>query len=91
MRAVGARRQFLEILLQFVENHFVTSWSKTWNYFADYYADNDWQDALAAQFEYLENEKWRAALLNPSRMNRVLRVCDSFSPSTREAMPELSM
>jgi uncharacterized protein (DUF1800 family) len=66
LRAIGARRQFLEILLQFLENHFVTQWSKSRAYFADYYTDGIWQDALAAQFEYLENEKWRNALVNPS-------------------------
>jgi uncharacterized protein (DUF1800 family) len=67
LRAVGAKRQFLEILLQFLENHFVTQWSKTANsYFDTYYDDGTYQDAVAAQFEYLENEKWRNALLNPA-------------------------
>src|SRR5439155_16103379 len=67
LRAVGARRQFLEILLQFLENHFVTQWSKSEGvYFDPYYDDGTYQDALATQFEYLENEKWRNALLNPA-------------------------
>jgi len=67
LRAVGAKRQFLEILLQFLENHFVTQWSKSSFYFSQYYNDNStWKDAIATQFEYLENEKWRNALLNPT-------------------------
>ncbi len=66
LRAVGAKRQFLEILLQFLENHFVTEWSKSLMYFSQYYTDLALQDAIATQFEYLENEKWRNALLNPA-------------------------
>ncbi len=67
LRAIGAKRQFLEVMLQFLENHFVTEWSKCRNtYFDTYYDDGTYQDALAAQFEYLEIQKWRAALLNPT-------------------------
>jgi uncharacterized protein (DUF1800 family) len=66
LRAVGAKRQLLEILLQFLENHFVTQWSKSETvYFPQYYNDGTYENTLAAQFEYLENEKWRNALLNP--------------------------
>lgn len=66
MRAIGARRQFLEILLQFLENHFVTEQSKSDNYIGGFYDDNPLEDRIATQFEYLELEKWRAALLNPA-------------------------
>lgn len=66
LRAVGARRQFLEVLLQFLENHFVTQVDKTRDYFEGYYNDSDLENRLAAQTEYLEIEKWRAALLNPT-------------------------
>ncbi len=67
LRAVNARRQFLEILLQFLENHFVTQYSKdnTWFDGAGY-DDETMEDILATQLEYLENKKWRAALLNPT-------------------------
>jgi uncharacterized protein (DUF1800 family) len=66
LRAVGAKRQFLEIMLQFLENHFVTQWSKSETvYFPNYYSDGNMENILAAQLEYLENEKWRNALLNP--------------------------
>ncbi len=66
LRAVGARRQLLEILLQFFENHFVTEYTKSKNYFAGKYDDGNLENALATQAEYLENDRWRAALLNPA-------------------------
>jgi len=66
LRAVGARRQLLEILLQFFENHFVTEYTKSKNYFAGKYDDANLENALATQAEYLENDKWRNALLNPA-------------------------
>ncbi len=66
LRAVGARRQLLEILLQFFENHFVTEYTKSRVYFAGKYDDGSLENALAAQAEYLENDRWRNALLNPA-------------------------
>jgi len=66
LRAVGANRQLLEILLQFLENHFVTQWSKSDTiYFPQYYNDGNMDNILSAQLEYWENERWRNALLNP--------------------------
>lgn len=66
LRAVGAKRQLLEVLLQFLENHFVTQYSKSVDYFDQYYDDGTLQGRFATQFEYWENQKWRAALLNPT-------------------------
>src|SRR5207249_8393325 len=66
MRGVGAKRQLLEILLQFLENHFVTQYSKSVNYFDGFSLDGTTETRVEAQFEYLENEKWRNALLNPT-------------------------
>ncbi|MCX8090973.1 MAG: DUF1800 domain-containing protein [Verrucomicrobiae bacterium] len=66
LRAVGARRQLLEILLQFFENHFVTEYTKSRSFFAARYDDNPLENALATQLEYLENARWRTALLNPA-------------------------
>ncbi len=66
LRAVGAKRQLLEILLQFLENHFVTQYTKSTTYFNTYYSDSNMMNRLATQLEYLENEKWRNALLNPT-------------------------
>ncbi len=67
LRAIGAKRQLLEVMLQFWENHFVTQWSKSKGvYFDTYYDDGNIEDILATQLEYFENEKWRAALLTPT-------------------------
>src|SRR5207249_104220 len=68
MRAVGAKRQLLEVLLQFLENHFVTQYSKSSTYLNGFYNGdaNIGEDRIATQWEYLENFKWRAALLNPN-------------------------
>ena len=65
--AVGARRQFLEILLQFLENHFVTQYSKSSTYLNAFYNGDGgiFEDRIATQWEYLENSRWRQALLNP--------------------------
>jgi uncharacterized protein (DUF1800 family) len=68
LRAVNAKRQLLEILLQFWENHFVTQYSKSSSYFnGKYNGDNNiMEDRVSTQLEYLENLRWRQALLDPS-------------------------
>lgn len=67
LRGIGAQRQLLEILLQFLENHFVTQYSKSQQYMIDNYAyDSTTAGCIATQYEYLENERWRNALLNPA-------------------------
>ncbi|MEO6183939.1 MAG: DUF1800 family protein [Verrucomicrobiota bacterium] len=66
LRAVGAKRQLLEVLLQFFENHFVTQFSKSDDYFDQFYDGGVNENRIATQFEYLENDKWRNALLNPA-------------------------
>lgn len=66
LRAVGAKRQLLEVLLQFFENHFVTQYSKSEDYFDQFYDGATNEQRIATQFEYLENDKWRNALLNPA-------------------------
>jgi uncharacterized protein (DUF1800 family) len=65
LHAVQSRRQLLEVLLQFFENHFVTQESKSRDYMDQYYdgSETDWQ---AANLEYREIQRWRAALLNPA-------------------------
>ena len=67
LRAIGAKRQLLEVLLQFLENHFVTQYTKTFTYFNGFYNGdaNFMEDRLATQMEFLENDRWRNALLNP--------------------------
>ncbi|MGZ5569028.1 MAG: DUF1800 family protein [Limisphaerales bacterium] len=68
LRAVNAKRQLTEILLQFFENHFVTQYSKSQTYFNGKYNgdDNIMEDRVSTQLEYLENLRWRQALLDPS-------------------------
>ncbi len=64
LHAVQSKKQLLEVLLQFLENHFVTQETKSRDYFDAYYdnGENDWQ---AANTEYREINRWRRALLNP--------------------------
>jgi uncharacterized protein (DUF1800 family) len=64
LHAVQSKKQLLEVLLQFLENHFVTQETKSREYFDRYYdnGENDWQ---AANLEYREINRWRKALLNP--------------------------
>src|SRR5439155_20200245 len=64
-RGVQSKRQLLEILDQFLENHFVTQYSKSRDYFDTYYYDGTIIGQLATQIEFKENQRWRQALLNP--------------------------
>lgn len=69
LKAVQSRKQLLETLLQFFENHFVTQTRKSREYLDRYYSatagDGDLMDYLAAEFEFKELERWRAALSKP--------------------------
>jgi len=66
MNAVGSKRQLLEVLDQFLENHFVTEHAKSMDYLNRFYNDGNLFDILATDWEYREHVKWRAALLNPT-------------------------
>lgn len=81
LRAIGARRQFLEILLQFLENHFVTEYAKSSAWFDTYYDDSNLRNRLATQLEHLENSRWRAALLNPACTFHDLLKISAESPA----------
>jgi uncharacterized protein (DUF1800 family) len=63
--SVGARRQLLEVLTQFLENHFVTQHSKSVDYLDGFYDDRNLMDRLAAGMEFREINRWRQALANP--------------------------
>lgn len=65
MHAVGAKRQLLEVLTQFLENHFVTEHSKSVDYFDRFYDDFPLMDRIAADLEFREISRWREALANP--------------------------
>ena len=81
LRAVGAKRQLLEVLLQFFENHFVTQYLKSLDYFDQFYDNSNAESRIAAQFEYLENDKWRNALLNPACTFHDLLKISAESPA----------
>jgi uncharacterized protein (DUF1800 family) len=65
LRGLNSKRQLLEVLDQFLENHFVTQHSKSDDYLDTYYDDSSLIDRLATRMEYVENRRWREALLNP--------------------------
>jgi uncharacterized protein (DUF1800 family) len=64
-RSVSASGQLMEVLLQFLENHFVTQHSKTSDYLDRYY-DGTLLDRIPAALEYRENARWRQALSDPN-------------------------
>jgi uncharacterized protein (DUF1800 family) len=64
LHAVQSKKQLLEVLLQFLENHFVTQQSKSRDYF-DGILDSG-EDQTATHLEYRELQRWRQALLNPN-------------------------
>lgn len=63
-RAVESKRQLLEVLLQFLENHFVTQYTKSREHFDQFYSAAD-AARLGTEMEFRELQYWRAALLNP--------------------------
>src|SRR6185503_17316311 len=66
LSAVSGKRQLIEVLLQFLENHFVTQHGKSVDYFDRFYDDGNLMDILATDWEWRERSKWQAALLNPN-------------------------
>ena len=73
--AVLANRQLLETLSQFWENHFVTYHSKTSDFLDTYYDDGPLIDRLAANLEFREMSRWRAAMLSPQcRFYELLKI-----------------
>lgn len=82
LRAVYADRQLLEVLAQFINNHFVTYSPKTYDWLRDE-AGLDRSDAyaLAANMEYREMEAWKEVLLNPNGTFLDLLEISAESPS----------
>ncbi|MBI5772368.1 MAG: DUF1800 family protein [Verrucomicrobia bacterium] len=68
--AVGAKRQLLEVLLQFFDNHFTTQASKSYDYLSGspFGVRNNTtvRGAHAYNWEFWEIDGWRQALLNPA-------------------------
>jgi uncharacterized protein (DUF1800 family) len=64
--AVSSQAQLLEILSQFIENHFVTQYSKSRDFLTGKgYSGTD-AGVLATDWEWREMKKWRQALANPN-------------------------
>jgi uncharacterized protein (DUF1800 family) len=66
LHAVRSKRQLVEVLSQFLENHFVTQYSKTRDFFDAYYDDFTQIGRIATAAEFSESVRWRAALLDPA-------------------------
>jgi uncharacterized protein (DUF1800 family) len=65
LHAIDSKRQLLEVLTQFFENHFVTQHAKSVDYFDRYFDDFAEMDRLAANLDFREVSRWRNATLNP--------------------------
>lgn len=81
LRAVGADRQLLEVLSQFLDNHFVTQYTKTATYFQIYYGDSTMQNRVATELEYRDLTRWRNALMNPAVTFKDLLTISCESPA----------
>jgi uncharacterized protein (DUF1800 family) len=66
LNAVQSPRQLIEILTQFLENHFVTQNSKARDYTDRFYDNGTLEDAITTEWDYREVSRWRNALLNPN-------------------------
>ncbi|MBL9176046.1 MAG: DUF1800 family protein [Verrucomicrobiales bacterium] len=65
LHAIQSPRQLTEVLRQFLENHFVTQVSKTQDYFDNRGYGSAESERLAVRTEFVENVRWRDALLKP--------------------------
>jgi hypothetical protein len=68
MRAVGARRQLFEVLLHFMENHFVSQWSKDRDATTGQFngQNSDAKDRIPTAFTIQEHLRYRTALIDPN-------------------------
>ena len=80
LHAVRSNKQLLEVLLQFLDNHFVTQYSKSVDYFG-FYGEGNIQNRSATRLEYRELERWRQALLNPTCTFKDLLRISGESPA----------
>jgi len=80
LHAVQSKKQLQEVLLQFLDNHFVTQYRKSTDYFDRYYDEGE--DAMhATNLEYRELQRWRQALQNPQVTFHDLMKISSESPA----------
>jgi uncharacterized protein (DUF1800 family) len=80
LHAVQSKKQLQEVMLQWLENHFVTQHTKTEDYFNGRVPD-DTEDMVAANLEYRELQRWRAALQNPNVTFLDLLTISAESPA----------
>lgn len=80
LHAVESKKQLLEVMLQWLENHFVTQQRKSRDYFDGILEDND-PEYAATNLEYRELQRWRQALLNPNCTFHDLLKISAESPA----------
>jgi uncharacterized protein (DUF1800 family) len=80
LHAIQSKKQLQEVMLQWLENHFVTLHRKSREYF-DGRVPDDTEDAVAASLEYRELQKWRAALQSPNVTFHDLLKISAESPA----------
>lgn len=66
MHAVQSKRQFLEVMTQFVDNHFTTLYTKSRDFMDGKLSNDDADDLIATSFKFRELTKWRDVLTNPN-------------------------
>jgi len=64
--AVSSQAQLFEVLSQFLENHFVTQYSKSRDFLTGKGFSGTDAGVLATDWEWREMKKWRTALANPN-------------------------
>ena len=82
LHAVQSRRQLAQVFQQFLENHFVTEYSKSLTYFDDVAGlPNAWSGPEATRQEFKENLRWHQAFLNPQCTFHDLLKISAESPA----------
>ncbi|MGZ8920557.1 MAG: DUF1800 family protein, partial [Limisphaerales bacterium] len=80
LHAVQSQKQLTEVMLQWLENHFVSQHRKAREYM-DGRVPDDTEDAVATNLEFRELQRWRAALHKPAVTFRELLTISAESPS----------
>ena len=82
LHAVQSRRQLAQVFQQFLENHFVTEYSKGLTYFDERAGlPNAWSGPESTRQEFKENIRWRQAFLNPQCTFHDLLKISAESPA----------
>ena len=81
LNAVHVDRQLLEVLTQFLENHFVTQFTKSRAEIGKFFQESQMEERMAVSFEYREIDLWRQALLSPACTFRQLLEISCESPA----------